>query len=238
MKPTRHDRALVLRVSPYGEADAVVQLFTAREGVTPALARRARSATPRRQAMVLEPFHTLAVELQRGSGELAVLKASSLSSARTALLESPGKLDAAGLITRWTRALSPAHVPEPEVFDALEKALDAIAEGVEVDAVLTIFGLTLLDALGYGLELSACARCGRERPAGRAAYVGGAQGGVLCESCRRGMTLDTPLVAGALLDRIEGHDLVGVPVDEIAPLARVVASAIQSRAQALGARLS
>ena len=187
--PALSDRAMVLRISPYGESDSVVLLFTAREGVTPALARRARSASTKRLAMVLEPFHTLTVELQRSSGELSSLKSATLATARTPLLERPERLDAAGLATRWTRALAPAHVPEPEVFAALETALDAFADGHHIEGVLATFGLLLLEALGYGLELSACARCARERPAGRAAYVSGAQGGVLCESCRRGARL-------------------------------------------------
>jgi len=234
------DRALVLRVSPYGESDVVVQLFTARDGVTPALARRARDASPKRNAIVLEPFHTLTVELQRTSGELANLKSATIATARTPLLDDPARLDAAGLVTRWTRALSPAHVPEPEVFTALESSLDALAAGSRPDGVVAVFGLSLLESLGYGLELSACARCGRERPTGRAAYVSGTQGGVLCESCRRGATLDVPLVGGGVLDRAvsQPESLIDASADELAPLSRAIVDAVQSRAQGLGAKLS
>lgn len=238
--PALSDRALLLRVSPYGESDVVVSLFTARDGVTPALARRARTSSPKKQAMVLEPFHTLSVELQRTNGELSILKTATLAVARTALLEAQARLDAAGLATRWTRALSPAHVAEPEVFAALEGALDALADGRHVEGVLATFGLALLELLGYGLELSACARCGRERPSGRAAYVSGGQGGVLCESCRRGATLQVPLIAGAVLDQAvtAPEALLDAADEELAPLSRAIVDAVESHARTLGARLA
>lgn len=246
--PAVPDRAFVLRVSPYGDADAVVQLLTERGGVLGALSRRARAPSAKR-TIVLEPFHTLAVEVQATSGELSNLKSATIATARTALLEDPARLDAAGLATRWTRALSPAHVPEPEVFAALEQVLDDLndvhshATPVAIESALTAFGLTLLDALGYGLELSGCARCARSRPEGRAAYVSGAGGGVACETCRRGATPisgATQLVSGALLDRVmhDPRSVLSSTAEEAAPLARAVRDAIDVRARTVGARIA
>ncbi|MBI2394968.1 MAG: DNA repair protein RecO [Deltaproteobacteria bacterium] len=247
--PAVSDRAFVLRVSPYGDADAVVHLLTERAGVIGALARRARAPSAKR-AIVLEPFHTLTVEVQATSGELANLKSATIATARTALLEDPARLDAAGLATRWTRALSPAHVPEPEVFAALERLLDDLAGAAApivgvttptpVESALTAFGLTLLDVLGYGLDLSGCARCARARPEGRAAYVSGAGGGVACEACRRGAATQAQLVSGALLDRAmhDARSLLSSTAEEVAPLARAVRDAIDMRARAVGARIA
>lgn len=229
------DRALVLRVSPYGDADAVVQLFTERDGAVAALAKRARASSGKR-TLIVEPFHTLAVELTKTAGELSMLRSSTIVIARTALLEDETRLEHAGIGTRWARALLPQRVPERDVFDALERLLDELSNG-RTDA-LTAFGLLLLDALGYGLELAGCARCARARPAGRAAYVSGVGGGVLCESCRRGVTIDAPLIVGATLDALTADRWAAVTDADRPFIARVVREAIEQRAGAVGTKLS
>lgn len=236
--PGTSDRAFVLRVSPYGEADAVVQLLTEKSGAVAALAKRARASSAKK-SWIIEPFHTLTIELSSTSGELSILRSAVIERARTALLDDSARLDAAGLATRWTRALSPPRLPEPELFAALEALFDAIGSGTEPTAATTAYGLQLLDTLGYGLELSACARCARARPAGRAGYVSGSGGGVLCEGCRRGTAIDAPILAGELLDRLM-HDpwaIVAAQPEERDALARIVRGAIELRARAVGVRL-
>lgn len=238
--PAASDRAFVLRVSPYGDTDAVVQLLTEKNGALGALARRARAATPKR-AMMIEPFHTLAIELAQTSGELAILRTAAIATPRAGLLDHPACLDTAGLATRWVRALCPPRVPEPGVFDALGRLLDALGDddrGRDHDEVLASFGLVLLEALGYGLDLAGCARCGRARPTGRAGYVSGAGGGVLCESCRRGVTIEGPLISGALLDALASDPWSPIPSEERPAVSRVVRDAIESRARAVGAKLA
>jgi DNA repair protein RecO (recombination protein O) len=237
--PATSDRAFVLRVSPYADADAVVHLLTEKSGAVAALARRARASSSKK-SWVLEPFHTLTIELSPTSGELSMLRSATIETARTPLLEDSARLDAAGLATRWTRALAPARLPEPEVFAALEALFDALAAGTDPDAATTAYGLQLLDALGYGLDLSGCARCAKSRPVGRAGYVSGTGGGVLCEACRRGATIDAPIVGGELLDRLANDPwaLVDATPEERALLTRVVRSAIEMRARGVGARLA
>jgi DNA repair protein RecO (recombination protein O) len=234
--PAHSDRAFVLRVSPYGDADAVVQLLTEKSGVVPALARRARASSPKR-AMMIEPFHTLLVEIADKSGELAILRSAAIDTARASLLDHPTRLETAGVATRWARALSPPRAPEPEVFAAMERLLDVLAEGGDDRSALTSFGLVMLDTLGYGLDLSSCARCGRARPTGRAGYVSGASGGVICESCRRGVTIDAPLISGATLDGLSNDPWFSIHPDEGALVLGVVRDAITARAQAVGVRL-
>ncbi len=216
------DTAFLLRVSPYGEADAVVRLFTARSGVVSAIGKRAR------RRMVLEPFHTLSVSLARGSGELSSLRSAQIAHARVALLGRADAMDAAGTCTRWTRSLAPEHTPEPVVFAALERAFDAFDRG-ESDprAVQASFGLVLLEALGFGLELAACARCGRPRPAGRAALLAGRQGGVVCATCRGGAEALFVEIAGPALDEVLGDRWCASAL----ALLGVVTTAVEARAE-------
>lgn len=232
------DRALVLRVSPYGEADLVVTLLTARDGVVPAIAKRARAATAKRK-IVVEPFHTLTVEIAPGGGELAHLRASTLDVARTSLLENAAAMEIAGTATRWTRSLSPQRTPEPEVFDALESLLDALAEGAPHDGALATFGLRLLDALGYGLELAACARCARPRPAGKSAFLNARGGGVVCESCRFGLADDAAPFPGEFLGAVAIDPSAATRADPqlAADLLRVVRGAIDLHTRTVGAKV-
>jgi DNA repair protein RecO (recombination protein O) len=236
--PAHSDRAFVLRTSPYGESDVVVTLLGERDGIVPALARRARSQSPRKNALVLEPFHTLAIELAPGTGELAALRSSVIDIARASLLDDAIRLDVAGLATRWVRTLCPPRTPEPEVFLALETLLDRLAAGTKADAALATFGLQLLDALGYGLELSACARCSKARPAGKSAYVTAVGGGVACEACRTTSTGDA-LLEGALLDALARDPVAAMDANEeqVARLLRIVRDAIDLRARAVGSRM-
>ncbi|MGZ3418586.1 MAG: DNA repair protein RecO [Polyangiales bacterium] len=234
-RPAGADRALVLRVSPYGEADAVVMLLTEQAGVVSAIARRARSSAKGRH--VLEPFHTLKIEIAPSSGELFHLRASTIDRARIALLDSPARLDAAGRASRWVRTLSPRRVPEPEVFASLENVLDRLQETIDPSAALAAFGIELLETLGYGLELRGCARCAKARPEGKSAYVSGAAGGVLCESCRRGTTTNA-LLPGPLLDRVsvDPWSLLTATKEEVDGIAAAVDDAIAARARSVGAR--
>lgn len=235
--PAASDRAFVLRISPYGDADAVVQLMTETNGALAALARRARAPSSKR-TIIIEPFHTLTVELAQTSGELAILRTATIATARASLLDHASRLDTAGTATRWVRALCPPRVPEPEVFRALEALLDRLSENADGEGTLASFGLILLDALGYGLDLAGCARCARARPHGRPGFVSGAGGGVLCESCRRGVTIDAPLVSGATLDALGADPWIEMPPEDRTAVARVVRDAIESRARAVGVKLS
>ena len=230
----------MLRVAPYGESDAVVTLLTLRDGVVPAIARHARAASPKRRTIV-EPFHTLLVEIAPGGGELSHLRSSSIAVARAALLEDARALEIAGTATRWARLLSPPRAPEPEVFESLESLLDALVEKAPSstnDGALATFGLRLLDALGYGLELSACARCARPRPAGRAAYVSAQSGGVTCDACRFGVAGEEPPLPGELLDAVarDPSAATNAPPEQASEMLRIVRAAIDLRARAVGSK--
>ncbi len=242
------DRAFVLRTAPYGEADLIVTMFTEREGVVPAIAKRARASTPKRR-LFLEPFHTLAVELTSGRGELSSLRSAIIDVARPHLLDSASHLDAGGMACRWIRALSPPRVAEPEVFAALEELLDgleretapttteAITRATTTEGRLVVFGLELLDVLGYGLAFDACARCSKPRPSGKPAFVSAEGGGVVCEACRPGVPSDNRPLPGAVLDQLQHRaNAATLSIEHAAQLLAVVRDAIDRRARAIGSK--
>lgn len=94
--------------------------------------------------------------------------------------------------------------------------------------------MALLDTLGWGLELGRCVRCGRERPAGRAAFVSAVVSGVLCSACGGGAA-GQQRIDGALLDSVmAGRTELDAAAS--APLLRVVEDAVARHAHAVGAR--
>jgi DNA repair protein RecO (recombination protein O) len=185
--------ALLVRAVPYGDADLVATFFTETDGKLAAIVRGARRSS-KRFGGALEPMHELFVTLEDKGKELTTLKEARIQRARVGLTSRLDAMDAAGRALRWVRHLCPARTPEPAAWEALRALLDALDRldatgegrgegGAEVPLALAVFGFRLLAAVGYGLDLERCARCGRACPEGRAAYVDAGAGGLVCSSC-------------------------------------------------------
>jgi DNA repair protein RecO (recombination protein O) len=178
-------RALLLRRTEHGDTDLVLALFTEREGRVSALARSARRSQ-KRFGGALEPFHTLAVEMDEpGSGELHHLRSATLETPRLRLTADLARMDAAGRALSWVRAAAPPRIAEPAIWKALTRLLDRLdAEDVPFPRLLLAEGgLSLLSALGWGLDLERCVSCGKPCEAARTALVDAARGGLVCRAC-------------------------------------------------------
>jgi DNA repair protein RecO (recombination protein O) len=205
---------------PYRDADLVVTLFTEEAGAVAAMARGARRSAKRLGA--LEPFHGLSVSLEDRGGDLMALRESRVLRVRGGLVASLDAVDAAGIAMRWTRHLLPPRTPEPEAYALATTFLDALDEGAPARAELAAFGLRLLFAVGYGLDLGACVRCGRPCPPGRAALVDAARGGLVCQSCGG---------AARALSGEERASALALMAGERPTVARAVAEALVSLAE-------
>lgn len=162
----------------------MVGLFTESLGQVTAMARRARA--PRKQPLCLEPMHTLDVILRESRGSLYSLPSASIAVARTTLLSSFERIEAAGTALRWVRQATPIRTPEPEVWDTLQRLLGSLDEPHPVappKSLLAVAGLLLLGAFGYALDLDRCVVCGRACPDDRAAFVDAVRGGLVCRRC-------------------------------------------------------
>ena len=198
-KKSHRTAALVLRRTPYRDADLVVTLFTESLGQVSALARAARKSQ-RRFGGGLEPFHTLDAELDEAPGsELMTLTSVRVETARTHLYTHLEAMEAAGKFLNWIRHASPAHTPEPEVWQlclaCLDDLNDASSPARPEDAaarggspipgrrgptlILATFGLQLLAASGWRLELEHCVLSGTRCPDGKSAMVDPERGGLV-----------------------------------------------------------
>jgi DNA repair protein RecO (recombination protein O) len=178
--------ALVLRRTAYGEADLVVTLFTESEGKLSAIARAARKSQ-RRFGGALEPLHTLEVELEeRVDAEVLWLREARLNKVRAALLESLAGLEAAGRFLGWLRHAAPERTREPGLWQLSQTCLDALdAQAATSEATpnanltLAHYGLQLLVACGWRLELERCVQSGAPCPEGKAAMIDPELGGLV-----------------------------------------------------------
>jgi DNA repair protein RecO (recombination protein O) len=229
--------ALLVRKAPFGEADAIVTLFTEERGVVSAVARSALKSSKRFPS--LEPMHLLRVGLdERAGAEIGVLAEAEISRPRLALIADLARLEAAGHALRWVRRAAPPHTPEPALWAVINAFLDDLdaAVGVEgqsqgptsptsptPEARLAGLGLRLLVAIGWGLDLERCVRCGR--PCGSSsAFVDPAEGGLICRACGGARLLLRKGRRARFLAAAQGDDAVLQGDDPAAAIALVEAT--------------
>jgi DNA repair protein RecO (recombination protein O) len=209
--------ALVVRAVEVGESDVVATLVTEQAGKVSAVARGARKGS-RRMGGALEPIHTVAVLVDDRGGDLATLKEARIVRLRSTLTASLDALEAAGVALRWARHLFPPRTPEPQGWRVLVDLLDALDGQAGAPAPLQALahaGLSMLSAVGYGLDLERCVVCGRPCPAGRPACVDPARGGLVCRACGGAATVLEPAAREAARALLLGGDS-GAPLVDAA----------------------
>lgn len=177
--------ALLVRKVAFGEADLVITLLTEQRGLISAVARSARRSAKRFAS--IEPMHLLDATFDvRPSVDLATLIEVLIERPRVHLVSDLARLEAGGRALRWVRRAAPPDTPEPAVWrevngllDALNRSDDEISPG----ARLAASGLRLLAAIGWGLDLGQCVRCGRPCDPSASACVDAAAGGLVCRTC-------------------------------------------------------
>jgi DNA repair protein RecO (recombination protein O) len=185
---TIETEALVVKRTPYADADWIVTLFTFSLGKVSALAPRARQ-TKHRFAGGLEAFHNLTVQLRSTrSEELLQLTDGSITRARHQLTSHLLAMQTAGRALNWLRRALPPRSVDPQAWLLVQNWLDVVdtnppTMGSHADARLAEFGLKFLTVLGWSLEMSKCVRCGKACPPQSSAYVNPTQGGVVCRAC-------------------------------------------------------
>ncbi|MFH1810938.1 MAG: DNA repair protein RecO [Pseudomonadota bacterium] len=173
---------IVLRLTPYRDADLVVTLFTRALGKVGALARSARRSQ-RRFGGALQPFVHVDLELRlRPSAELAELDSASPRRDFPHLGDDPHRLGRAGYLCELVEALSRDRDPQPALLELL---LDGLAllehEDTQPTALLRGFEVALLHHLGLWPDADQCARCGGGLDHGMHESVD--TDGWLCRSC-------------------------------------------------------
>jgi DNA repair protein RecO (recombination protein O) len=152
------DDALLLAVRRHGEADAIVELFTAARGRHAAVVK---GGAGRRLGPVLQPGATLAVEWRARLAEhLGVARVEPLRDRAGAIMADAGALAALSSAAALLVAFTAEREPHPALHAATEALFDRLAAGPGWEGAYAAWEVGLLAELGFGLDLSSCALSG------------------------------------------------------------------------------
>lgn len=204
--------AVVLRAIRYGEADAVLSLYTRDRGRLSAMAKGARRATSKLGGR-LQPGVVVRLQLHEGRGDMCTVRGASMVQANAGLWVEGYRLRAAGCILETTLRGLPEHEASDPTFNLLTRTLELLAHAPprtthpRLEPLVLGFAVKLLVVGGLLPRLGACASCGAGPPlVGFSAHTGGA----LCPDCAR---LGEPLEPGV---RDAFAALVGAPLADAA----------------------
>ena len=154
------DEGIILSTRSHGETNAIVEVLTRAHGRHLGLVRGGRS---RRQRPALQPGNVVNAYWRARLAEHLGNYTLEMIEARAALaLDDPTAL--AGLSTLCALArLLPEREPHGALHDTARLVLDHIGEPDVWPGLLVRWEMGLLDELGFGLDLSACAKTGQRR---------------------------------------------------------------------------
>ena len=154
------DEGVVLGVRPHGENAAVLELFTRRHGRHLGLVHGGRSRRLRPvlqvgnhvdatwKARLADSLGHFALELRKGFAAL--------------LMEDAAALAAMTSMAALVRLL-PERDPHPNLYEITQFVLGYLGDRPVWPALVVRWELALLDELGFGLDLAACAATGSSR---------------------------------------------------------------------------
>lgn len=173
--------ALVLRETRYKEADRILTLFTAKEGIITAKARGALRKTSRTGAATQQLIYsemTMFTNKERLSVNEATIK-----EPFDGLRRNFENFALGCYFSDLVEALLPENVPEPEALQLILNSLYALSyEMYSPIQIKAAFELRLMCLLGYAPDLFSCCVCGKEqleRP-----FLGIETGRICCHGCR------------------------------------------------------
>lgn len=150
------DEGVILSMRPHGESAAIIEIFTRTQGRQPGVVRGGAS---RRMAPHLQPGTQVMARWQaRLSDHMGSFTVEPLRS-RAHLMADRLALAALSSVCALCCATLPERAPHPELWDRSIGLLDTLGQPGWPSAYLR-WELALLEDLGYGLDLSACAVTG------------------------------------------------------------------------------
>ncbi|MBI0432442.1 DNA repair protein RecO [Roseomonas sp. KE0001] len=151
--------AIVLEARPHGEGGAVVSVLTERHGRHAGLAK---GGTSRAQAGLWQPGNLVEVRwVGRLAEQLGALSGEMVHPTAALALDDPLALALLNSACALAAEALPEREPQPRVFSGLLTLMAHLGRGAAASVADYIrWEALLLDALGYGLDLDACAVTG------------------------------------------------------------------------------
>lgn len=151
------DDAIVLSARTHGETSAIVELFTCTHGRYLGLVRGGRS---KRLRPTLQPGNFVTAQWRaRLSEHLGSYSIEIQESHAARVIDDRAALAGLDTLTGLSRLL-PERDPHEDLYEAAKMIVRALSEGNHWPAMLVRWEMALLDDLGFGLDLTACASTG------------------------------------------------------------------------------
>jgi DNA repair protein RecO (recombination protein O) len=151
------DTGFVLTARRHGESGVIAELLTEAHGRHAGLVRGGQS--PKRRAL-LQPGNLVAVTWRgRLPEHLGAFEIELLRPHVANFIDDPGRLAALSAAAALIALALPEHEPHSDVFQDLGRLIAAL-DSIDWAASYVAWECTLLAALGFGLDLAACAATG------------------------------------------------------------------------------
>jgi DNA repair protein RecO (recombination protein O) len=172
---------IVLHRRDLGERDRIVTLLSMERGKLDAVAKGARRPGSKSSG-ASEVFTEARIEYADGRN-LGIVTQWEIVRSYAALRSDLGLLARASYVCELTERLVDHNQPCPDTYDLLSAALTLLEmRHGQPDIIVHAFETRLLSERGYGLNLTACVRCGASCTEGRIA-LSARLGGLLCGRC-------------------------------------------------------
>ncbi|HTY10647.1 MAG TPA: DNA repair protein RecO [Bacteroidota bacterium] len=179
--------AIVLRSMKYGETSKIVTLYSKKFGKIKVIAKGARSAKSKFGASLEPMTHSSALFYKKEQRELHLLSKCEISRPIFKFGDDGDKLAVGLALVELVNQVMHDEEENLPMFSLLVDALEAVDRAAgNLLNIFFAFELRLLEIFGYGLDLRACARCGRdvvEGEHGGGSYILLASGSVMCPGC-------------------------------------------------------
>lgn len=189
----------ILHHRPYRDTSRILEVVTRDHGRMALFARGVRGPKAK-LASLLQPFQMLLLSWT-GRGEAAQLTGA--ESAQAAPPLPPPCLMAAFYLNELLLKLTTRHDPLPMLFDAYHETLESLRQGAALAPRLRVFEKRLLEAVGYGLDLSAESQTGKRIEPGEYYYFRPEQG-LVATVAEASDALAGHSVIGLANERLEG----------------------------------
>lgn len=202
----RHDRGIVLRSYPFGEADRIVVLISPLNGKLRTVAKGVRK-TKSRIGGRLESFSDVDLVLYEGRN-LDIINQVSVRNAHVGMRSELDRVTAASTMAEGVDAVAQEDEPSVALYELLAHGLSVLDDGPAHPDLVTAFLLHLATVVGVAPSLDVCAACGRTTGIDRFSF---SAGGVVCESCRPDGAVRLRPGLTTYLAELAGTDFASLP---------------------------
>jgi len=195
--PIYKTKAIVLRATPYGEADRIVSLYTFDFGKIKGFAKGAKRSQ-KRFGNTLEIGSYISVSFfEKETVELVRLSHCDLLRSLEGLREDIKKLAWASYLIELINELTGERIQNKALFRLLLFFLYLIDREPPREEILRVFEIRLFSILGYEPQFGACRQC-QKALSEEKLFFSARDGGVFCSSCAARAPGLVPISLGAI----------------------------------------